>query len=121
MKETVRAVPHSLRTPETDETRQVTTLLHCMGKEAEDILTSTGISDEARKRYDAVKSEFDRFFKALIFERARFNQRNQSGRTVHHCTISPRRNSRVYGDLRDEMLRDRLVVSIRDSATSQKL
>ena len=26
-----------------------------------------------------------------------------------------------YGDLRDEMLRDRIVVGIRDSATSQKL
>ena len=91
-----------------------------MGEEAEDVLTSTGISDEVRKWYDALKSEFDGFFKALIFERARFNQKNQIGRTVHHCTIPPRRNSRVYGDLRDEMC-DRLIVGIRDSATSQKL
>ena len=59
--------------------QSVSTLLYCMGEEAEDVLTSTEISDDERKRYDAVMSKFDGFFKVrknLIFERARFNQRN---------------------------------------------
>ena len=105
----------------------MSTLLYCMGEEAEDVLTSAGISDEDRKRYDAVMSKFDGFFKVqknLIFETARFNQRNQGkGKSVeqyitalHHLV-----ETCEYGDLRDEMLRDRLVWGIRDSTTSQKL
>ena len=110
-----------------DETRQVSTLLYCMGEEAEDVLTSTGISDEDRKRYDAVMSKFDGFFKVrknLIFERARFNQRNQSeGESVEQYITALYHlvETCEYGDLRDEMLRDRLVVGIRDAAMSQKL
>ena len=110
-----------------DETRQVSTLLYCMGEDAEDVLTSTGISDEDRKRYDAVMSKFDGFFKVrknLIFERARFNQRNQSeGESVEQYITALYHlvETCEYGDLRDEMLRDRLVVGIRDSAMSQKL
>ena len=105
-----------------DETRQESTLLDCMGEEAEDVLTSTGISDEDRKRYDAVMSKFDGFFKVRknpIFERSRFNQRNQSEdesveqyiTALYHLV-----ETCEYGDLRDEMLRDRLVVGIRDIA-----
>ena len=63
----VRTGPKKKKSPSglksADETRQVSTLLYCMGKEAEDVLTSTGISDEDRKRYDAVMSKFDGFFK----------------------------------------------------------
>ena len=121
MEETVRAVPHCLPTPERRRNSPGSTLLYCMGEEAEDVLTSTGISDEERKRYDAVMSKFDGFFKVrknLIFERARFNQRNQSeGESVLYHLVE----TCEYGDLRNEMLRDRLVVAIRDSATSQKL
>ena len=63
-----------------DEAHQVSTL-YCMGAKAEDVLTSTGISNEEQKWYDAIMSKLDRFFKVwknLIFETARFNQRSQS-------------------------------------------
>jgi len=40
--------------------RQINTLLYCLG--AEDILTSTGISDEDRKKYEQVLAKFDSFF-----------------------------------------------------------
>jgi hypothetical protein len=74
-----------------------------------------------------VVSKFDEFFKVrrnVIFERARFNGRSQhEGETAEqyimelytlaeHCE---------YGDLKDEMIRDRLVVGIRDAALSQQL
>ena len=79
--------------------------------------------------HDAVMSKLDGFFKGwvrknLIFERARFNQRNQSeGESVEQYTTALYHLVEIceYGDLRDELLRDRLVVGIHDSATSQKL
>ena len=88
---------------------------------------STGISDEDRKRYDAVMSKFEGFFKVrknLIFERARFNQRKQSeGESIEQYITALYHlvETCEYGDWRDEMLRDRLVVGIREAATSQKL
>jgi len=57
--------------------RQVSTLLYCLGEEAEDILESTGISDEHWKEYSQVLSKFDAFFhvrKNVIIDRAKFNR-----------------------------------------------
>ena len=62
------------------EERQINTLLYCLGEEAEDILTSTNISDENRKKYDSVLASFDGFFKVrknVIIERAKFDKRSQ--------------------------------------------
>ena len=63
-----------------DETRQVDTLLYCMGEEADSVLTSTNISADDRKKYTAVIGKFDDYFKVrrnAIFERAKFNRRSQ--------------------------------------------
>ena len=43
--------------------RQVSTLLYCLGEQANDVLTSTGISDAQRKVYNQVIAKFDEFFK----------------------------------------------------------
>ena len=62
------------------ETRQVSTLLYCMGQDADNVLTSTNISDEDRKKYTSVMAKFEEFFKVRknrIYERARFNRRDQ--------------------------------------------
>ena len=89
-----------------DETRQVSTLLYCMGEDAEIVLTSTGISDEEQKRHDAAMSKFDGFYKVLknlIFKRARFNQRNQSeGESVEQYITALYHlvETCEYGDLR---------------------
>ena len=62
------------------EERQISTLLYCLGEEAEDILMSTNISDEERKSYEQVLGKMDAFIKVLknaIFECTRFNWRLQ--------------------------------------------
>ena len=46
-----------------DEKRQVSTLLYCMGEDAESVLTSTGISDTDKEKYKPVASKLDEFFK----------------------------------------------------------
>ena len=106
---------------------QVNTLVYTMGDPADDILSSFGLTDKEMKSYDIVVDKFERYFikkRNVIFERAKFNQRKQEdGESVNdfvtalyclseHCQ---------YGELRDEMIRDRIVVGLRDSGLSEKL
>ena len=44
------------------EEKQVSTLLYCMGEDADDTLTSTHITADERKQYQAVIAKLDRFF-----------------------------------------------------------
>jgi hypothetical protein len=98
-----------------------------MGSEADDIVQSLGIAEGDQKKYDVVKKKLEDFFiikRNVIFERAKFNLRSQQeGETVdvfitdlfnlaEHCN---------FGVLREELIRDRIVVGIRDKALSEKL
>ena len=110
-----------------DAVKQVNTLLYCLGEEAEGVLSSTNVTADERKVYDTVLEKLDGFFKVrrnVIFERARFNRRNQLGtESAEQYIMELYRlaESCNYGDLKDEMIRDRLVVGIRDAALSQQL
>ena len=98
-----------------------------MGEEAEDVLTSTGILEEDRKKYDKVVEKLDAFFKVrknVIYERARFNQRNQGEGESVECYITALYQLVEFcefGPLKDDLLRDRIVVGIRDKAVSQRM
>lgn len=106
---------------------QVNTLIYAMGDQADDILGSFTLSEEDRKSYSIVKSKFDSHFiqrRNVIFERAKFNRRRQEENEpvesfitalyalAEHCG---------YGNLHEEMIRDRIVVGIRNSSLSEKL
>ena len=107
--------------------QQVSTLLYCIGEEAEAVLASTGLTEEERKDYDAVLGKFDKYFKVrwnIIFERAHFNRCTQlEGKTAEKyiTELYTLADTCEYGDIRDEMIRDRLVVGIRDATLSQQL
>ena len=65
-----------------DQVQQVSTLLYCMGEEVEPVLSSTGVTADQRRAYDAVVGKFEEFFRVhrnVIFKRARCNQRIQQG------------------------------------------
>jgi len=100
----------------------INTLLYCLGEDTEDVLMSTGILDKDRKKYAQVLAKFDSFFqpcKNIIFERASFNRRQQAeGESAEQFIIALYHLASTcnYGPLQDEMIRDRLVVKIRDSA-----
>ena len=106
---------------------QINTLIYSMGDEADDILSSFRLSEEHSKTFEVVKARFESFFvkkRNVIYERARFNLRRQEdGESVasfindlyalaEHCG---------YGELHDEMIRDRLVVGILDKKLSERL
>ena len=109
------------------QAQQVSTLLYCLGEEAESVLASTNITAEQRRNYDDVITRFQDFFKVrrnVIFERARFNRcAQQDGETAEQYIMELYRLADTcnYGDLRDEMIRDRLVVGIRDTTLSAQL
>ena len=109
------------------EEAQVNTLIYSMGDEADDILHSLNLTEDERKAYAVVKGKFDSHFikrRNIIFERAKFNLRRQEeGEPVdtfitalyslaEHCG---------FGALHDELIRDRIVVGIRDAGLSEKL
>ena len=87
---------------------------------------ATHISDDNRK-YDKVLEKFDEFFKIrhnIIFERACFNKRNQKpGKMAEdYITILHQlAGSCEYGEIKDEMIRDRLMVGIRDESLLEHL
>ena len=103
------------------------TLLYSMGEKADDILQSFNLSEEELKKYDTVVAKFQNHFisrRNVIFERAKFNSRKQEGGEnvdsfitalyglAEHCG---------FGSLHDELIRDRIVVGIRDIALSEKM
>ena len=111
------------------EPNQVSALLYCMGDAAEDILRSFKL-DETKKEHESyllVKARFENHFvkrRNVIFERARFNKRSQQdGESVEFFVLALYNLAEhcSYGLLHNEMIRDRLVVSLQDSKVSETL
>ena len=111
-----------------NEELQVNAFLYAMGGEAEDIMSSFTFAEGTdAMKYDVVKAKFDKHFvakKNVIYERAKFNQRVQGPDepvenfiTALHCLVE----FCEYGQLKEEMIRDRLVVGLRDMKLSEKL
>ena len=122
-----------------DNERQVSALLYCLGEEADDVLTSTNISSDSRKVFADVLKKFDEFFKVrknIIFERARFNRRCQGETETaeqfitslyhryyipYHLCLYSLATDCEFGELKEQLIRDRIVVGIRDISLSEKL
>ena len=109
------------------EADQVNKLVYTMGDEADGILTSLSLNEEDSATFNGVKPKFDAYFigsRNVIYERAMFNQRKQMTgepvdsfitslhKLIEHCD---------YGALKDEMIRDKIVVGLVDEQLSEKL
>ena len=110
-----------------DEENQVNSLVYTMGDKAEEIFLSFGLSAADAKKYDAVKGKFEDHFIVkynIIYERAKFNRRVQtSSESVDQfiTALYTLADTCEYSTLRDELIRDRLVVGLKDERLSQKL
>ena len=109
------------------ESKQVSTFLYCLGEVAESVLASTGTAQDDRKKYKKVLEKVDGFFqvrKNVIYKRALFNRRSQqSGESAKQYIMALYELVQYcdYGEMKDEMIRDRLVIGIHDCSLSEKL
>jgi hypothetical protein len=109
------------------ETVQVNTLLYCMGEASEDILSTFDLSEANKKKIKIVTDKFKDYFikrKNFVYERAKFNRRIQEeGESVDSfiTTLYSLAENCNYGALREELIRDRIVIGIRDLNLSEKL
>ena len=104
---------------EKEEEVQVSALIYMMEDMAEDILRSFGLKDEDKKKYKVVRDRYEAYFvkkRNVIYERAKCNLRKQEdGEPVDDFVTSLYSLAQYcnFGDLHDEMIRDRLVVGLR--------
>ena len=98
-----------------------------MGSRAEDILLTFGLDAVDAKKYSVVRNRFEKHFVVrlnVIFERARFHQRAQGeGESIENLLndLYVMIDNCEYRAKRDDILRDRIVIGIRDVGLSQKL
>ena len=106
---------------------QVNTLIYTMGEQADDVFASFVLTPEESQDYNEVKGKFEAYFvvkKNVIYERARFNSRIQADnesvstfitdlhKLAEHCE---------FQGLKDELIRDRIVVGTKDRKLSEKM
>ncbi|UYV76496.1 K02A2.6-like [Cordylochernes scorpioides] len=109
------------------ENEQVNMLVYCMGDNADDILLSCKIASDQLENYNKVIECFESHFiprRNIIYERARFNQRcQQEGEKVNEfiTALHSLAEHCIFGMLHDELIRDRIVVGVRDRALSERM
>lgn len=113
---------------EDDETVQVNALIYSMGVEAEHIFRSFTFANAGdENKYTIVMAKFDEHFipkRNVIYERAKFHSRVQlPGESVEAFVrqLYELAENCDFGVQKDEQMRDRLVIGIRDKQVSQKL
>ncbi|GFR63687.1 retrovirus-related Pol polyprotein from transposon opus [Elysia marginata] len=111
---------------EKPDSEQVGTLFYSMGDIADDILAVIQL-DESRTTYQETLVALDAYFnskKNTIFARARFNRRvQQPGESVDSFIqdLHKLADECSYLTLKDELIRDRIVVGVRDDDLSKVL
>ena len=107
---------------------QINVLMYIMEDEADDIFKSftfTDVGDD--KKYEKVREQFDKHFivkRNVIFERAKFNNRRQEPQETVDSFITDLyclSEFCEYRDLREDMIRDRIVVGLIDTKLSERL
>ena len=112
---------------EKDKEAQVNILIYTMGDTTDDILHSFQLSQDDSKKHDVVKAKFESHFvqkQNVIYERAEFNLRKQEeGEMVDSfiTVLYGLAEHSDYDDLHDQLIRDRIMVGIRDANLSKKL
>ncbi|XP_065176300.1 uncharacterized protein K02A2.6-like [Sycon ciliatum] len=111
---------------ESDQPRQVDTLVYSMGPEADPIFESLNLSAEDKKKIAPVLSAFDKYFRPgvnVIHQRTLFEHCVQSpGETVETYVRRLRAAAKYCAfDKPDERIRDRLVAHMTNREVSKKL
>ncbi|UYV79648.1 K02A2.6-like, partial [Cordylochernes scorpioides] len=109
------------------EEEQVNALIYILGEKAEDALISFNLTEIEINNYETVVKKFEEHFigkRNVIFERAQFNRRyQQDGEAVEEYirVLHKMAENCNYGSLKEEMIRDRIVVGVKNLQLSEKL
>src|SRR5436190_7185319 len=107
--------------------KQVNMLLYCLGEEGENLLSSFNLSVVGVDDYEIVKSKFNSYFglkKNLIYERAKFLKRRQNESEPVDSFINDLHTlaeTCEFKDLKEELIRDLIVIGVQDSKLSESL
>ena len=97
-----------------------------MSEEADNIVISFGLAADETEQYEVVRNRFENHFEVtrnVIFERAKFNLRNQKDESADsfitdlYCLAE----YCEFGILKDDLIRDRIVVGLADKKLSEHL
>ena len=111
---------------EKGEETQVNTLIYTIGAEADDVLQVFKLSEENQK-YDIIKKKFEDYFlkrQNTIYQGAKFNSKKQEdGESVDMfiTALHSLAEKCDFGSLYNKMIRDRIVVGIKDVKLSEKM
>ena len=106
---------------------QVNAFMYAAGNDAEDILNVLPLTEDQKKSYRSVTDAFNAHCiskRNVIFERACFNRRIQEpGESVESfiTAVHSLAEHCQFGILREELIRDRIVVGIQDAKLSESL
>ena len=109
-----------------DRQEQVSVYLYAMGEPADDLLMVLQI-DESKITYQELKGKLDQHFgdrKNVIVERAKFNQRKQKpGEPIDNFIQDLHKLAAEceFGNLKEELIRDRVVVGVLSDSLSEEL
>lgn len=109
------------------EKEKIDLLLYTMGEKAEEILVQMTSGSTSLLTLKAVTDKFTEYFspkRNTIFERYKFNSRKQNiGESVDSfvTTLYSLAETCEYGVLKEELIRDRIVIGVRDMRTSERL
>lgn len=109
------------------EKSQVDALVYLMGPQAEDIFKTFQLEHDDKAKFEAVLKEYEDYFvprRNIIYERVKFNTRTQQdGESVEDfvTALHALASTCDYGGLREDLIRDRLVVGIQDHKVSRTL
>lgn len=109
------------------EERKVAILLHCLGTEGQEVFNTLDISEEDKKKWEKVLEHLEAHFKTKENEtinRHLFHTRKQKeGETIDMFLTDLKKLSMNcnFGELRDSLIRDRVVCGILDNRVRDSL
>lgn len=113
----------------TTEREKISNMLLQMGNESVPIFNQFTFNDDddaTRKTLENVIKLFDNYFepvKNVIYERAKFNMLRQGEKSIHQYIVALQNQADQcdYGTVKDELIRDRIVVGVRDKRLHEYL
>ena len=105
---------------------EVATLLSVMGRDAHEVYKNLDLSDDAKKDPKEILKGLDNHFvpsKNVIFERYMFNSATQDDDSIEGYLNRLRKLASTckFGNLCDELIRDRLVIGVKDNGVRRRM